>query len=48
MWIPVRAKITLPFILIAIAMAAVVAFLLYQIVFENIDQRLQHPAGGKR
>ena len=39
MWIPVRAKITLPFILVAIAMAAFVAFLLYQIVFENIDQR---------
>jgi HAMP domain-containing protein len=39
MWIPVRAKITLPFILIAIAMAAVIAFILYQIVFENIDQR---------
>jgi HD-GYP domain-containing protein (c-di-GMP phosphodiesterase class II) len=39
MWIPVRAKITLPFILVAMAMAAFVAFLLYQIVFENIDQR---------
>ena len=34
-----RAKITLPFILVAMAMAAFVAFLLYQIVFENIDQR---------
>lgn len=39
MWVPVRVKITLPFILIAIAMAVFVAFLLYQIVFENIDQR---------
>jgi len=38
-WIPVRAKITLPFILVAMAMAAFVAFLLYQIVFENLDQR---------
>ena len=39
LWIPVRTKITVPFLLIAIAMAAVVAFILYQIVFENIDQR---------
>ena len=39
MWIPVRAKITLPFLLIAVAMAAVVAFVLYQIIFENIDRR---------
>jgi HAMP domain-containing protein len=39
MWIPVRAKITAPFFLIAILMAAVVAFIIYQIVFENIDQR---------
>lgn len=39
MWIPVRAKITIPFLLIAVGMAAVVAYILYQIVFENIDQR---------
>jgi HD-GYP domain-containing protein (c-di-GMP phosphodiesterase class II) len=39
MWIPVRAKITAPFFLIAIVMATVVAFIIYQIVFENIDQR---------
>jgi hypothetical protein len=38
-WIPVRAKITVPFLLIAVAMAGVVAFILYQIVFENIDHR---------
>jgi HD-GYP domain-containing protein (c-di-GMP phosphodiesterase class II) len=38
-WIPIRAKITMPFILIALVMAAVIAFILYQIVFENIDQR---------
>jgi HD-GYP domain-containing protein (c-di-GMP phosphodiesterase class II) len=38
-WIPIRAKITAPFLLIAIAMAMVVAFIIYQIVFENIDQR---------
>jgi len=38
-WIPMRAKITLPFLLIAVAMATVMAFILYQIVFENIDQR---------
>jgi HD-GYP domain-containing protein (c-di-GMP phosphodiesterase class II) len=29
----------MPFILIALAMAAVIVFILYQIVFENIDQR---------
>jgi len=39
MWIPVRAKITLPFLLIAVAMATVVAFILYLIIFENIEQR---------
>ena len=39
MWIPVRVKITGPFLLIAIVMAVVVAFIIYQIVFENIDQR---------
>ena len=39
MWIPIRTKITAPFFLIAIVMAAVVAFIIYQIVFENIDQR---------
>ncbi len=39
MWIPVRAKITVPFLLIALAMAVVVAFVLYQIIFENIDRR---------
>lgn len=41
-WIPLRAKITFPFILIAMAMAGVIAFLLYQIVFENIDQRFNN------
>ena len=38
-WISVRTKITIPFILIAILMAVAIAFILYQIVFENIDQR---------
>jgi HAMP domain-containing protein len=38
-WIPVRAKITVPFLIVAVTMAAVIAFVLYQIVFENIDQR---------
>jgi HAMP domain-containing protein len=38
-WIPVRAKITIPFLLIALAMAVVVAIILYQIIFENLDQR---------
>jgi HD-GYP domain-containing protein (c-di-GMP phosphodiesterase class II) len=38
-WISVRSKITIPFLLIAISMAVVVAYILYQIVFENIDQR---------
>jgi hypothetical protein len=37
--IPVRAKITAPFLLIALAMAALAAFVLFQLVFENIDQR---------
>jgi len=35
----VRAKITVPFLLIAVAMAVVLAFVLYQIIFENIDRR---------
>lgn len=37
--IPVRAKITVPFLLIALAMAVLAVFVLYQIVFENLDQR---------
>jgi putative nucleotidyltransferase with HDIG domain len=39
LWIPIRAKITVPFLLIALAMALGMAFVLYQIIFENIDQR---------
>jgi HAMP domain-containing protein len=39
LWIPIRAKITIPFLLISLAMALGMAFVLYQIVFENIDQR---------
>jgi HAMP domain-containing protein len=39
LWIPIRAKITIPFLLISLAMAAGMAFVLYQIIFENIDQR---------
>jgi len=35
----VRAKITLPFLLIALAMALLAGFVLYQVVFENLDQR---------
>jgi putative nucleotidyltransferase with HDIG domain len=39
LWIPIRAKITVPFLLISFAMAVGMAFVLYQIIFENIDQR---------
>ncbi len=39
LWIPVRVKITLPFLLLSVAMAMAVAFVLYQVVFENINQR---------
>ncbi len=39
LWIPIRAKITLPFLLISLAMALGMAFVLYQIIFDNIDQR---------
>src|ERR1035437_4057001 len=39
LWIPIRAKITIPFLLISLAMAGGMAFVLYQIIFENIDQR---------
>ncbi len=39
LWIPIRAKITIPFLLISLAMALGMAFVLYQIIFENIDQR---------
>ena len=38
-WVPIRTKITLPFLLISIAMAIGMAFVIYQIIFENIDQR---------
>ncbi len=48
-WVPVRAKITLPFLLIALAMAAVVAFIVYQVLFENLDARFNNQLveGGK-
>ncbi len=39
LWVPIRAKITIPFLLISLAMALGMAFVLYQIIFENIDQR---------
>lgn len=39
LWIPIRAKITVPFLLISLGMAVGMAFVLYQIIFENIDQR---------
>ena len=39
LWIPIRAKITIPFLLISFAMSIGMAFVLYQIAFENIDQR---------
>jgi HAMP domain-containing protein len=38
--IPVRTKITLPFLLVTVAMAAVLASILYQVVFENLDRRV--------
>jgi HD-GYP domain-containing protein (c-di-GMP phosphodiesterase class II) len=41
-WVPVRAKITLPFLLIALAMAVVIAFIVYQILFENLDARFNN------
>ena len=39
LWIPIRAKITIPFLLISLAMSVGMAFVLYQVAFENIDQR---------
>ena len=41
-WVSVRAKITLPFLLLSIALALAIAFVLYQVVFENINQRFNN------
>lgn len=40
--VSVRAKITAPFLIVALAMAALAGFLLYQVVFENLDQRFNN------
>lgn len=42
LFLPVRTKITVPFFLLSIATALALGFVLYQVVFENINQRFNN------